>query len=95
MAFPAMSVNWHYYRRSSPEHGWCPLLVQTLTSPIGETSGLAIENGNDVFLWNFGNQGSTYADQYSTKAKPSTTSLPVFRESPSSWSRKKSHVRGM
>jgi hypothetical protein len=89
MAIPAMSVSWHYYRMSSPEIGWCPLLVQTLILPLGETSGLAIENGK------FGNQGSTYADQHPTKVKHSITSLPVFREIPSSWSREKSHVGGM
>jgi len=92
MAFPAMSVNWHYYRMSSPEHGWCPLLMQTLTSPLGETSDLAIENR---FFWKFGNQGSKCADQHLTKVKLSSTSLPVFRETQSSCSREKNHVRGM
>jgi len=78
VAFPAMPVNWHYYRMSSPEHGWCSLF------PLGETSGLAIEKAKDGFFWKIGNQGSTYADQHPTKVKLSTTSLPVFRETRSS-----------
>ena len=91
VAFTAMSVYWHNYRMSSPEHGWCTLLMHALTSPLCDTSGLAIENGNDRLFWKSGNHGPTYPDQHPTKVKPSAASLAIFWEIRNPWPTEKSH----